>query len=172
MSRSWRSADWTLLYRVFAVKDGAAIAGMLGNFAAVGARGAEHPSHTQANSVPPLIHIESRVSRYSYGYRNPNGPIDQVTWFVSEVRHTMTSPPLPRSPPLPGVYMRGSSKEQPRANRSFFLASLGSECFHRPYGHVSAPKRRIYHHVYEQAVHHHLPHAAAHAFRLNRRRTR
>ena len=172
MSRSWRSADWTLLYRVFAVKDGAATAGMLGNFAAFAARGAEHPSHTHANSVPPLIHIDSRVSRYSYGYRNPNGPIDQVTWFVSEVRHTMTSPSFARSPPLPGVYLRGLSKQQPRANRSFFLASLGSECFRRPYGHVSAPKRGIHHHVSQHAGRHHLPHAAAHAFRLDLQRTR
>ena len=66
------------------------MAGMLGNFATFTAMGTEH--HTETNRVPPPIRIKSRVSRYSYGYRDPNGPSNQVIQFVSEVRLALTSP--------------------------------------------------------------------------------
>lgn len=61
------------------------MAGMVGNFAALSATGAEHVGQPQIIDIPRPIHIQSRVARRSYGYQDPNGPMNQVVWFVSEV---------------------------------------------------------------------------------------
>ena len=151
-------------FRQFAVKNVAALAGAHGNFAAFGSTAGVQQLN---NPVPPPIRIRSRVTRFSYGYRSPNGPMNQVTWFISQVRF-----PVVPDASFPILAQSYSSR---LTNPGFFPSLVpGARCFRRLYRcHPYAPQGRLCHHrVPEQALCRDLQNHPAHGRRPDPQRAR
>ncbi len=73
-------------YRQMAVKEGAAIAGVNGNFHALASEPFQilrPPPHINAATT---VKVRNRVARFSCGFWDGNGPRNQITWFITKVR--------------------------------------------------------------------------------------
>jgi hypothetical protein len=82
------------MVRQVAIRDGAvttALQRALGN--------APGPANTQP-AAPGSLVIQSRASRYSYGFWDGITPRDQITWYIQKVRSALLCLPSGMSDPF------------------------------------------------------------------------